>query len=76
MPTEKGKKVLDAYSPYYFVKRITKREITKFQDETWIIAVQQEKEGNIKIDFSFPWQENNKGLLKDEIFKMLKNQYL
>jgi len=22
----------------------------------------EEKEGNIKIEFSFPWQENNKGL--------------
>jgi hypothetical protein len=38
-PTDKGKKNLDAYSPYFFVKRINKREIPKFNDETWLIAV-------------------------------------
>jgi len=75
-PTAKGKKALDAYSPYYFVKRIAKREINKFQDETWLVILQQEKEGNISVKFRFPWQDDANTLQKDEIFKMLKSHYL
>jgi hypothetical protein len=39
-PTAKGKLNLDVYSPYYFVKRIQRREINKFKDETWLIIMQ------------------------------------
>ena len=49
VPTEKGKKNIDIYSPFYFVKRIERREVDKFTDETWLVAQQQEKEGNIEI---------------------------
>jgi hypothetical protein len=50
------------------VKRIERREVDKFTDETWMVALQQEKEGNIEIQIKFPWQDDNQ-IQKDEIYK-------
>lgn len=41
-------------------------------DEIWMRAVQNEKEGKIKIKFHFRWKD----LAADEIFGHLRNFYL
>jgi hypothetical protein len=53
---------------FYCVKRIHKREVEKFTDDTWMIALSQELEGNISIDIRFPWQDDS-NFKNDEIYK-------
>jgi hypothetical protein len=42
--------------------------VEKFTDDTWMIALSQELEGNISIDIRFPWQDDS-NFKNDEIYK-------
>lgn len=83
-PTGKGKKEIDFYNINYCIKRIDGRPlkdlegivriwiVVNWKDEIWLRAIQNEKDGKIKIKFHFRWKDTN----SDEIFAYLKNFYL
>lgn len=72
-PTPKGEKEISVYDFYYPVKRIRGKKPSAFVGDLWMIALEAQKKGLIKIDFRLPWGEDEK---KDEIRNRLMDLYM
>ena len=77
-PTTKGKKDIDLYNINFAVKRIKRMPIHDIEPYVWLMALENEEKGMIKIKFEFPWTEGKAYEIteKDEIFDKLRNLYI
>lgn len=56
--TKKGEHDVSLYSSFYPVKRIVKKPVTSFKGDLWLLLLEAEKEGLIKVELFFEWQVN------------------
>ena len=70
-PTFKGK-TLDIYNPLYVAKRLVSVPFRNITDELWLLIMESEKKGLIRVKFHYPW--SNEGI--DQIYQRLGKYYL
>ena len=77
-PTAKGKREIDLYNINFAIKRIKRMPISDIEAYIWLMALENEEKGMIKIKFEFPWTEGKAYEIteKDEIFDKLRNLYI
>lgn len=71
-PTPKGNKEISVYDFYYPIKRIRGKKPVDFNSDLWLIALEAEKKGLIKINFRLPWGDDED---KDEIRSRILDLY-
>ena len=70
-PTFKGK-TLDIYNPFYAAKRLVNVPFKVISDELWLLIMETEMQGLIRVKFHYPW--SNEGV--DQIYQKLCKYYL
>ena len=55
-PTKKGEEDIGLYSMYYPVKRLTKKPISSFKNDLWILIIEAEKNNLIKVNILYDWE--------------------
>ena len=59
------------------MKRIVKKPVTTFRGDMWLLMLEAEKDGLLKIDLCFEWQLNSATLNyeNDPVYKDLTTNY-
>lgn len=73
-PTSQGEKEVSVYDFYYPVKRLRGIKPSGVTEDLWLIALEAQSKGLIKIDFKFPWGDDDEK--KDEIRQKFLDFYL
>ena len=55
-PTNKGNHNIDIYNLYFPVKRIKEKPISTLKRDIWVLAMNAEKLGLIRVDLKFEWE--------------------
>lgn len=75
--TKKGEHDIGLYSAFYPIKRIVKKPVTTFKGDMWLLMLEAEKDGLMKIDLCFDWQVNSQTINyeQDPVYKDLTTNY-
>lgn len=75
--TKKGEHDIGLYSSFFPVKRIHQKPVTSFRGDMWLLLLEAEKDGLLKIELCFEWQLNSSTINyeHDPVYKDLTTNY-
>ena len=74
-PTSKGKKILNVYHHYYPAKRITGKRMSSIDPFLWMLVVEAENKGLIKVEFVMDYEKDpNWTSLKRKVKRLILDE--